>query len=56
MKPGGGIEGLSIDFVGTKKRRHERSSCSCREASDATYFQMKVALGRLSGWNKYKLA
>jgi hypothetical protein len=22
-----------------KKRRHERSVCSCREASDATYFR-----------------
>jgi len=24
-----------------QKRRHERSSCSCREASDATYFQLR---------------
>jgi hypothetical protein len=24
---------------GAKKRRHERSSCSCREASDANHFQ-----------------
>ena len=25
----------------TKKRRHERSCCSCREASDANYFQLR---------------
>ena len=24
-------------FAAGKKRRHERSSCSCREASDANY-------------------
>ena len=32
-----------------KKRRHERSSCSCREASDANYFLLeKVGVNRLS--------
>jgi hypothetical protein len=31
---------VSIEELTHKKRRHERSSCSCREASDATYFQL----------------
>ena len=35
--------GLSNSVLG-KKRRHERSSCSCREASDATYFQLRYGI------------
>jgi hypothetical protein len=42
---------------GTKKRRHERSSCSCREASDANYFLLKErGVNRLIQWNKYTIA
>jgi hypothetical protein len=36
-----------------KKRRHERSSCSCREASDANYFreEEKVSTTSTTGIN-----
>src|ERR1035437_4001213 len=34
-----GAQGASGRRLWRKKRRHERSSCSCREASDANYFQ-----------------
>jgi hypothetical protein len=41
----------------TKKRRHERSSCSCREASDANYFLLEEdGENRLNQWNEYSIA
>ena len=40
-----------------KKRRHERFCCSCREASDATYFQLGSGkVYRLLHWNIYTIA
>jgi hypothetical protein len=44
-------------FRQNKKRRHERYSCSCREASDANYFRKGGdGFDHLNRRNKYSIA
>jgi hypothetical protein len=47
-KERGRFERLRPAALKCKKRRHERSSCSWREASDANYFRPGGGFGNLS--------